>query len=170
MAYTELDLRKLKGQALKDVWHLMIGKEAGIKNTTGLKNSEEILAAILKGQEDPAFLEPFQKVRTITHKAKEPASVVEMPVETTKQKRGPKPKANPIVIPKPTKVRTEAVESSNLPLYTSDVQKTKVKKFHIGSTVVYIDTESNIVYEAIGNTPGAPCGTWDPEARKILPS
>lgn len=169
MAYTELDLRKLKTQALKDVWHSMIGKEAGIKNTTGLKTGEEILAAILKGQEDPQFLEPFQKIRQITHKAPETASVVEMSGETNKQKRGPKPKANPIVMPKPGKVRLEAVESTDLPLYTSDVEKRKVKKFHIGSTVVYIDTEANIVYEAIGNTPGCPCGTWDPVARQISP-
>jgi hypothetical protein len=177
MAYTELDLRKLKTQALKDVWHSMIGKEAGIKNTTGLKTGEEILAAILKGQDDPGFLEPFLKVRQTTHKAKEPAPVVEMPKgnadsgETKKQpqKRGPKPKANPIVMPKAGKVRTEAIESTELPLEPRTVEKTKVKKFHIGSTLVFIDLETNTVYEAIGNTPGSPCGRWDPISRQVCP-
>lgn len=185
MAYTELDLRKLKGQILKDVWHSMIGKEPGIKNTTGLKNSEEILDAILKGQEDPSFLEPFKKVRQLPYKGKEADPVVEMPnhleptdsgeIETqtqtqTKkqpQKRGPKPKASKVHVHVHVHVPSQAIESTHLPLQTSDVEKRKVKRFHIGSTLVFIDLESRTVYEAIGNTPGSPCGTWNPETRQV---
>ena len=57
--YTSEMLRQMKGQAVKDIWHSLIGKPAGIKNTTGLRNSEEIIQAILKGQQDPAFLQTF---------------------------------------------------------------------------------------------------------------
>ena len=189
MAYTELDLRKLKGQILKDVWHSMIGKEAGIKNTTGLKNSEEILAAILKGQDDPLFLEPFKKVRQLPYKGKEADPVVEMPnhlepkdsgetktqtqtqtqqqthAKKEPQKRGPKLKPSKVHVH--VHVPSQAIESTDLPLQTRDVEKKKVKRFHIGSTLVFIELETNTVYEAIGNTPGSPCGLWNPETRQI---
>ncbi len=158
--YTELDLRKLKGQELKDVWHKMIGKEAGIKNTTGMKTTEDILQAILKGQSDPSFLTPFQKVRQASessHKAKVESPVGKpMPKSGESKRRGGEPKVVP-----------QAFESMTPPLKAECIEKRMVKKLHLGSDLVFLDPLTNIVYEAIANTPGVRCGTWDPELREI---
>ena len=61
-SYTYEMLKQMKGQAVKDVWHAMIGKPAGLKNTTGLKNTEEIIQAILNRQANPEVDPPKQVV------------------------------------------------------------------------------------------------------------
>lgn len=155
--YSELDLRKIKGQALKDIWHAMIGKEAGLKNTTGMKTTDDIIAAILKGQEDPQFLEPFQKGRVSrepTHKAKLETPLVQMPPKSGELKK----KA---VVP-------QAFEEMTPPIKAEGIEKCKVKKLHIGSDLVFLDPATNVVYEAIANTPGARCGLWNPETKELV--
>jgi hypothetical protein len=172
--YTELELRKLKGQALKDVWHLMIGKEAGIKNTTGLPNGEAILQAILKGQANPDFLEPY-KVKRTRHKAEEKPEVEEMPKpQETKEvkKRGPKPKPkvnpNPICLP-PTSVEAQAVESSETPLQVSNVVKYSIYTLIVGEQEYFVDRESKKIFEKINRYPGKLLGVWNAQTKQILP-
>jgi hypothetical protein len=165
--YTELDLRKLRGQALKDVWHKMIGKPPGLHNTTGLHNSEEILQAILQGQKDPEYLNRFTK----QHKQKDVDSVVEMPPQE-KKKPGPKPKPkpdqNPIVIPLPsTALRILAVESMEEPQKKMEVERIKLTRLHIGSESYFLDRASNTVYAMENNKPGSIYGSWDPVARTV---
>jgi hypothetical protein len=172
--YTELDLRKLKGQALKDVWHAMIGKEAGIKNTTGLNNSEEILQAILKGQADPTFLEPY-KVKRVRHKAEGETPVVEMPnpVEPTeKKKRGPKPKpkplANPIGMPS-APVETQAVESMETPLQVSDIYRYELYTLHFEDREYFVDKQTKKLFEKVNGYPGKLVGLWNAQTKQINP-
>ena len=172
-SYTELELRKLKGQALKDVWHTMIGKETGIKNTTGFKNTEEILQAILKGQQDPTFLQSY--LVKSRHKAAEQVSVVEeMPKPEIptgeKKKRGPKPKSNPnpIVIPQtPKTLVIQAVESKEAPIQVVNVERMRLRKLHIDNTIVFLDVDQQKVYEMVNNRPGNCVGTWNAETRRI---
>lgn len=167
-SYTELDLRKMKGQALKDVWHSMIGKTAGLKNTTGLKNSEEIVQAILQGQANAEFLEPY-KLREGKHKAIEPENVEPMPPKE-KKKPGPKPKSNPVVQPLgPT--RTMAVESMETPISGVFVERVKLHKLHVNEAQYFLDAESKKVFAVEGGgKPGQCIGVWNPITRVVSPS
>jgi hypothetical protein len=167
--YTELEIRKLKGQALKDVWHEMIGKPPGLRNVTGLNSIEEIVQAILQGQADPVYLSRFTKRQ---HKQKEEESVVEMPPKERK-KPGPKPKVkvntNPIVLPvaSPGTLRIQAVESMDAPQKNIEVEKILLRKLHIGSETYFLDKASNTVYVMEANHPGSICGTWNPVTRTL---
>jgi hypothetical protein len=156
--YTELDLRKLKGQALKDTWHAMIGKPPGLKNTTGLANSEEILQAILKGQEDPDFLKRFGG------RAK-PVEAKSLPDMPPKERKKPVPKKTSGV---PLK-KAMAIESMDLPEIVESVVKIRVHKLVLEDQVYFLDSSTQKVYTVVEGRPGQLCGTWDPETRFITP-
>lgn len=155
--YTELDLRKMKGQALKDTWHAMIGKPAGLKNTTGLANSEEILQAILKGQDDPEFLQRFGG------RAK-PVETKSLPDMPPKQPKKPK-----LANVQQASKKMLAVESTELPETVLSVVRIRVRKLLLENEVYFLDPSTNKVYTAIDGRPGQTCGTWDPERRTISP-
>jgi len=156
--YTELDLRKMKGQALKDTWHAMIGKPAGLKNTTGLANSEEILQAILKGQEDPEFLKRFGG----RAKPVETKSLPDMPPKERK------PKQNEIVIPKSSK-KIAAVESTDLPETVLSVVRIRVHRLIINDQPYFLDSSTNKLYAVVDGRPGELCGRWNPETHSMIP-
>lgn len=162
--YTELELRKLKGQALKDVWHSMIGKEPGLKNTTGLKNSEEILQAILLGQVNKGYLEQFSTRQP--HKQKEP-SLMEEEFEDMPPKK-PKAKSNPIVVQQqPTLVKTMAVESMDRVETNVEVHRICLKKIHLGDTSYFVDKATQAVYSIENNRPGSVVGKWNKDTQSI---
>ncbi len=156
--YTELDLRKMKGQALKDTWHALIGKPPGLKNTTGLRNTEEIVQAILKAQADPNF-------RPV--KEPDPAEVEPMPPKERK-KPGPKPTPPGVETPVPKRSQTPlAVESNELPLSQIEVKRIRLKKLKVGATEYYLEEETLRVYEIQGRTPGDCIGTWNPTTQEV---
>lgn len=158
--YTELDLRKLRGQAIKDIWHSLIGKGPGIRNTTGLKTSDEIIQAILQGQENPEFLKQFTtKPFNHKHKADESNELEEMPPK----KPGPKPKIKLFVEPvRPYGI--QAVESTETVVTGVEVNRIKLRKIHVDNTLYFLDHEKNNVY----STPGVLYGKWNPETKSIL--
>ena len=171
MSHTQTTLKQMKGQAVKDIWHAMIGKAAGIKNTTGLKNGDEIIEAILEGQRDPEFLQKF-----MTRAPKQPVEVEqkEMPpkpgkTEAEPKKRGPKPKPKPVLAP-PVTVRSgqlQAYESPDIPIQPSEITRISVKELYVGNTLYFLETKTNKLYRANDGRPGGHCGTWDPETREI---
>ncbi len=164
--YTELELRKLKGQTLKDVWHKMIGKDAGIRNVTGLKSIEEIVQAILKGQQDKEFLNRY--VVKTKHKATQPVSVEEEDMPGEKKKRGPKPKSNPTpIVSSSTKVNIQAVESNESPIQVEQVERLCLRRLQIDETVFFIDVEQQKIFEIVNNAPGNYLGIWNPETKEI---
>ena len=175
--YSELELRKLKGQALKDVWHAMIGKEAGIKNTTGLKNSEEILQAILLGQANKEYLNQF--LTRQPHKQKEPPVKQEedpepmrhkQPKESkeSKESKQPKVKPNPILVPQGSLiVKSMAVESMEPIEKNSEVHRICLKKIHIGDKSYFVDKATQTVYSIDNNRPGSILGRWNQETNSI---
>ena len=162
--YTYDMLKQMKGQAVKDIWHAYLGKPAGLKNTTGLRNSEEIIQAILKVQTDPDFL---AKLSQRTPKQKEESEVeqeVEMP---------PKKKQNTLVIPKPTQPVVKksgilAIESSDIPIVASEVKKIMLRKLHVDDQSYFIDINSKELYAIVDTKPGPLVGKWDAETRSIL--
>ena len=161
--YTELELRKLKGQALKDVWHAMIGKEPGIKNTTGLKNSEEILQAILLAQANKDYLTQFCGRQP--HKQKEDSGVQE---EEFMPPKKPKVKANPVVLPhQPVLVKTMAVESMDRVESNVEVQRICLKRIHVGGESYFVDKATQMVYSIENNRPGSVLGKWNKETHSI---
>lgn len=163
--YTELELRKLKGQALKDVWHAMIGKEAGLKNTTGLKNSEEILQAILLGQANKDYLSQFtgrQPHKQVQRTLEEEAIPVEMPPKKSKVN------TNPIVVPQqPVAVKPMAVESMEPIQRQIQVERISLKKLHLGETSYFVDKATQTVYSIENNRPGTILGKWNPQTKSI---
>jgi hypothetical protein len=164
-SYTYSSLQQMKGQAVKDIWHAMIGKPAGIKNTTGLRNSEEIIQAILKGQADPEFLKTFgvrpPKPKEEVREEEETESMA------PKKKPGPKPKlVNPVVIPQKTKT-IAAVESNTLPLVPQDVIRRTLRKLHVGEMSYFLEVKTNQVFSVVDNKPGVLLGLWDREERRI---
>jgi hypothetical protein len=167
--YSETVLKQMKGQAVKDVWHAMIGKPAGIKNTTGLKNSDEIIQAILEAQQHPEFLQSY-KVKD--SKQIVPREPVEMPPKSgEKKKPGPKPKPNPMTVSAPLEKRPtvlQAYESTEAPIRPSEIVRISVKKLHIGDTLYFLDSKTNKVYKEIDGKPGPLCGVWNVETRSIL--
>ena len=171
MSYTQATLKQMKGQAVKDIWHTMIGKAAGIKNTTGLKNGDEIIEAILEGQRQPEFLHKFT--------VRPPKQLVEveqkeMPPKPGKKedvvmkKKGPKPKPKPVGIPPPVTVRpSQAYESADIPIQPSDITRISVKKLYVGDTLYFLESKTNKLYQSIDGRPGSSCGTWNPETREV---
>ncbi len=168
-SYTYTSLKQMKGQAVKDIWHAMIGKPAGIKNTTGLRNSEEIIQAILKGQSDPEFLKTFGV------RAPKPKEEIEEEQETEpmppKKKPGPKPKlSNPIVVPVFQRPReTVAVESNEVPLVPQEVIRRSFRKFHVDDALYFREASTNQLFSVVDNKPGVLVGTWEAGERTILP-
>jgi hypothetical protein len=165
MTYTELDLRKLRGQAIKDIWHSLIGKGPGIRNTTGLKTSDEIIQAILQGQENPEFLKQFM-TKALKHKADESIELEEMP---PKQKPGPKPKVKTpqqtcsTAACSSTRPAVVAVESTEPPITNTEVNRIKVHKLYVDNTLYFLDAEKNNVY----SKPGVLYGHWNAETKTL---
>lgn len=168
--YTETTLKQMRGQAVKDVWHAMIGKPAGLKNTTGLKNTKEIIHAILEGQQNPDFLKPF---RVKDSKQVTPREPVEMPPKSgEKKKPGPKPKPKPVTAPAPppkASSQLQAYESMEAPIRPSEILRITVKKLYIGDTLYFLESKTNNLYENLDGSPGSLCGTWSRETRTIHP-
>ena len=166
-SYTYETLNQMKGQAVKDVWHAMIGKPAGIKNTTGLRNTEEIIQAILKGQSDPEFLRSFGV------RPPKPKEEIQEEQETEpmppKKKPGPKPKvSNPIVVPAVQRPKqTLAIESNEVPLVPQDVIRRSFRKFHVGENTYFIESSTHELFSVVENKPGMLVGHWNPEERKV---
>lgn len=168
--YTEVELRRLKGQSVKDIWHAMIGKPSGIKNTTGLKTSEDVLQAILKAQEDPGFLSNV-RVRTPKPSLCEEVKEKEM---APKKKPGPVPKAKakekatiPLLPVSPPVAKIRAIESMDPPLSVSTVVRISVRKLYVEGDWYYLDPKTQMIYQCIDNRPGERLGTWNPETRSI---
>jgi hypothetical protein len=161
--YTELELRKLKGQALKDVWHSMIGKPPGLKNTTGLKNSEEILQAILLAQFNKDYLEQFTRKQP-PHKQIEPSVIQEIPVEPMPPK---KVKPNPVAPPIPAPVKIMAVEAMEPIEKNIEVHRISLKKIHVGEECYFVDKATQTVYSIVNNRPGTIVGKWNQDTKTI---
>ena len=164
--HTYESLKQMKGQAVKDIWHAMIGKPAGIKNTTGLKNGEEIMNAILEAQKNPEFLKQFQM-----RGPKQPVGIEakEMPPKE-KKKPGPKPKVvgAPSVTPVPIVSRgIQAYESAEIPLKAHEVNRIVVRKLFVNDTLYFLETKTNKVYSVVDGRPGAQCGSWNPQTRHV---
>jgi len=167
-SHTYESLTKLKGQAVKDIWHAMIGKPAGIKNTTGLKNGEEIIQAILKGQADPEFLKTLH-VRAPKQEIQEPLEVEAMPPKPVEKKKpGPKPKAKPAVsAPVSAPAPLEAYESLESPIKLEEIHRIVVRKLHVGGAQYFLDAKTNKLYSVLNGRPGTECGLWNPETREV---
>jgi hypothetical protein len=167
--YTHESLKQMKGQAVKDIWHALIGKPAGIKNTTGLRNAEEIIEAILKGQSDPEFLRSFGV------RPPKPKEEVQEEQETEsmppKKKSGPKPKlSNPIMVPVVQRPKqTLAVESNEVPLVPQDVIRRSFRKFHVNENIYFIESNTHQLFSVVDKKPGMLLGIWDASERAILP-
>lgn len=148
--YSYETLKQMKGQAVKDIWHGMIGKPAGLKNTTGLKNTEEIIQAILQKQENPQDLLPLKRP-------------VEKQVEPEEMGRK---KKNILVVPsyagKPL-----AFESTDIPLVPVEVLKRTVRKLHVGDTCYFLDSKTQEVFSVVDGKPGVRLGLWNAEERRV---
>ncbi len=170
--HTYESLSKLRGQAVKDIWHAKIGKPAGIKNTTGLKSIEEIIQAILKAEADESFVKTFQ-VRAPKQEVQEPIAVEEMPPKpkpVEKKKPGPKPKPKPIVMQPPlltVSVPVQAYETTEIPLKVDEVVRVVVRKLIVGDMEYFLETKTNKVYASMNGRPGNECGVWNPETREV---
>jgi hypothetical protein len=169
--YTLEMLQQMKGQAVKDVWHAMIGKPPGVKNTTGLKNSDEIIKAILEGQRTPSFLETF-KVRA--PKQSVAVEQKEMPPKSGEtKKRGPKPKPKPtsvpvVTTPVPRPSSLQAYESPDLPMRVSAIQRIRLKKLYVDEREYFLDSKTNKLYTVLENKPGQLCGVWNPHSPMFM--
>jgi hypothetical protein len=164
--YTEVELRRLKGQSVKDIWHAMIGKPPGIKNTTGLKTTEDVLQAILTAQDDPCFLSTVH-VRPPKPSVYEDLKEKEM---APKKKPGPVPKAKPTPPPLPLPTaspKIRAIETMDPPLSVSTVVRISVRKLYVEGEWYYLDAKTQTVYQCVENRPGERLGTWTPETRSI---
>jgi hypothetical protein len=149
-SYTYEMLKQMKGQAVKDIWHAMIGKPAGLKNTTGLKNTDEIIQAILNRQASPGDDPPKQSVA----RQVEPQ---EMP-----RKKQPIVKAVPLVT-----VKSMAIESTEIPLVVEEVQKRLVRKLHVGDTCYFLDGTTQEVFQNLDGKPGTLLGRWNADERRV---
>ena len=170
MSYTQATLKQMKTQAVKDIWHAMIGKPAGIRNTTGLKTGDEIIQAILEGQRQPEFLHKFTvrpPKQSVGVEQKEMPPKPGKTEDVVMKKRGPKPKAKPVGISPVTVRPSQAYESSDIPIQPSDITRISVKKLYVGDTLYFLETKTNKLYQSIDGRPGSSCGTWDPEKREV---
>lgn len=151
--YSYETLKQMKGQAVKDIWHGMIGKPAGLKNTTGLKNTEEIIQAILQNQQNPEGTLP-------------PKQIVEKQVEPEQMGRK---KKTVVVIPTPAAYTGKplAFESTEIPLVPVEVLRRTVRKLHVGDTCYFLDTKTKEVFSVHDGKPGARLGTWNAEERCV---
>ncbi len=169
--YTQEALKQMKGQAVKDIWHAMIGKPAGIKNTTGLKNGDEIIQAILEGQRHPEFLQKFTvrpPKQSVGVELKEEMPPKPGKTESEKKKPGPKPK--PVVVPTAPPLRPkllQAYESTELPIRAHAIHRISVKKLFVGDTMYFLESQTNKLYQSIDGRPGSSCGVWNPETREV---
>lgn len=142
-------LVQMKGQAVKDIWHAMIGKEPGIRNTTGLKTMEEVIQAILQAQQDPMF------------KGKAPKQVsVEKKEESMPRRK------NTIVTPSTVKKTIQAVESEEYPQKV-EIKRVLLNKLIVGDQEYYKDKETQEVYSIENNRPGQRLGVWNVKTRSI---
>lgn len=175
--YTQDALKQMKGQAVKDIWHSMIGKPAGIKNTTGLKNSEEIIQAILEGQKNPEFLKKFtvrapkQSVGVEQKEEMPPKSGNPQP-EKEKKKRGPKPKEKSDTTPSPapvirTKTQVLAYESADIPERALEIKRIVVKKLITDENEYFLDVQTKKLYSVNDGRPGNYVGLWNAETREV---
>ncbi len=155
-------LTKLKSQAVKDIWHAMLGKEAGIRNTTGLKNMEEIIQAILKAQENPEFVLTF-KQKPVKIETDLKPEVVNKEEEVMPRQKNP----NPIIVPIQTKKAVQAVESNVSPQKNVDVRRVVVAKLIVGNDEYFKDKETQQVYSVENGRPGQLLGVWNPQTRSI---
>jgi len=162
--YSYEQLKQMRGQAVKDVWHSMIGKPAGIKNTTGLKNSEEIIQAILEAQKNP---ESLKAVPVRPPKQVEQEQPKEMPPKPDKKKPGPKPKPKATVVPVQRTGPFVAYESVGIPIVPVETKRICVKKLFVDDTMYFLESKTNTLYASIDGRPGSICGQWDPQTRHI---
>jgi hypothetical protein len=166
--YSYEQLKQMRGQAVKDVWHSMIGKPAGIKNTTGLKNGDEIIQAILKAQQNPESLTKFIGRPPKQVEQEEPK---EMPPKPDKKKPGPKPKVKAAPAPRPIPVQRAghlvAYESVGIPIVPLETKRICVKKLFVDDTMYFLDSKTNTLYTSVDGRPGSIRGLWDPQARHI---
>ena len=162
-------LRRLKGQEVKDIWHAKIGKPAGLRNVTGLKNMEEIIQAILKAESDECFLKGF-RTRAPKHEHPEDLAVEPMP---PKAKPGRKPKAKVVTNLQSTPQVTTAVvpqayETTEIPLKVEEVVRVVVKKLIVEGVEYFLETNTKKVFVSVNGRPGHEYGIWDPESRQLL--
>jgi hypothetical protein len=171
--HTYESLSKLRGQAVKDIWHAKIGKPAGIKNTTGLKSIEEIIHAILKAETDESFVQSFQ-VRPLKQGFQEPVELEEMPPKpkpVEKKKPGPKPKPKPVAVQPQgvtAPVPLQAYETTEIPLKVDEVVRVIVRKLIVGDMEYFLETKTNKVFGSVNGRPGNECGTWNVESREVV--
>lgn len=158
--YSASDLKNMKGQALKDHYHSLIGKPSGLKNTTGLKCSAEIIEAVLRLYGEGA--KPSQ------------TTAEEMPKEERKKPgRKPKVTVSPVVQPsatvKPqTPTETLAIESTELPLRNVEVVTIPVTPLQLRETLYFLDSKTNKVYAStVDRRPGQYMGHWNEETRCV---
>ena len=169
--YTQEALKQMKTQAVKDIWHAMIGKPAGIRNTTGLKTGDEIIQAILEGQREPEFLTKFTvraPKQSVGVELKEEMPPKPGKTESEKKKPGPKPK--PVVVPTAPPLRPkllQAYESTELPIRALTIHRISVKKLFVGDTMYFLDSQTNKLYQSMDGRPGSSCGLWNPETREV---
>jgi hypothetical protein len=161
--YSYDQLKMMRGQAVKDVWHSMIGKPPGIKNTTGLKSGEEIIQAILEGQRNPDYLKTFG-VRPSKQETQEETK--EMPPKE-KKKPGPKPKEKTVPVAAPKQTQTYAYESAELPMMPQEVKRIAVRKLFVGETQYFLETKTNRLFSVVDGRPGCVCGSWNPQSRQV---
>jgi hypothetical protein len=164
--YSYEQLKAMRGQAVKDVWHSMIGKPPGIKNTTGLKNGEEIIQAILEGQRNPEYLKTFG-VRPPKQEKQEETKEMP-PKQKEKKKPGPKPKEKtaPILVVAQQK-QTLAYESNVMPLVPQEVKRIAVRKLFVGEAQYFVETKTNKLFTIVDGRPGCVCGSWNPQSRQV---
>ena len=86
-------------------------------------------------------------------------------MSSQKKKPGPKPKANPLVIPQT--VTFQAVESIELPLTRIEVKRIIVHKLTISTTEYFVEKANNKLYTSLNGKPGVFCGYWNRELQSI---
>ena len=153
--YTELDLRRLKGQALKDTWHDMIGKPPGLKNVTGLHSLEEIIQAILQKQSEREEC-LSEEIRPIFVEVAMPPKAAPRP-----QKEKAEKAAKPI---KKKVTNLLAIESMEEPLEVLEVIRRIVQPKTIQGHEYYVEKDSNNVYTI---KTGEYQGVWKEELESI---
>lgn len=159
--YSEVELRRLKGQALKDIWHGYVGKPAGLKNVTGLHSTEEILQAILTAQENPLYVSLF-KARS---------SKQSTPVDPERKEMGKKKQVPPLPPPPQSSSCStpRAIESTAEPKKIQMVERICVHRLTLASGSYFLDPKTNLVYRDADGKPGDRYGSWDPERKTLTP-
>lgn len=86
-------------------------------------------------------------------------------MNSQKKKPGPKPKANPLVLPQT--VPFQAVESTELPLTRIEVKRILVHKLTISTTEYFRSRDDKKLYTVVNGKPGVFCGYWNEELQVI---